>query len=394
MIRPTPRAVAVFAAGVPLALLLVIYDPALWRVSARLRRGGAGRHRRATAARACRRGGLSLRVDLPETLYVGERGAITVAHRARATCGARRDSSLLGELRGRRSTGRDRRAASSQPGADAPAPVRAARRRGAGRIEIDACGCAGAGRWAGRVRAPCPGRRARSTSLPNVRGVRSAALQFFVARAVFGIKVQRAAGRRHRVRCAARLRARPRQPLHRLEALGAPPQAAVQGVPHRAQSPRRPRLRHRLSDERADGRPAAARPRDQRRSAARLDLAARRRSRRHLWLRRRCCGSISNRRRGIAELRAAFSAPPRELDYHHDETNFTLGLAELSARLKRRALVILFTDFVDTVTAELLVETMARIARQHVVVFVTLRDAVLHGLADAPPDNSMTSRKR
>ena len=74
------------------------------------------------------------------------------------------------------------------------------------------------------------------------------------------------------------------------------------------------------------------------------------------------------------------------LDYHHTETNFTLGLAELSARLQRRALVILFTDFVDTVTAELMIEATQRIARQHVVVFVTLRDAVLHGLADAPPD--------
>ena len=30
MIKPTPRAVAVFAAGIPLTLLLVIYSPDLW----------------------------------------------------------------------------------------------------------------------------------------------------------------------------------------------------------------------------------------------------------------------------------------------------------------------------------------------------------------------------
>ena len=46
---------------------------------------------------------------------------------------------------------------------------------------------------------------------------------------------------------------------------------------------------------------------------------------------------------------------------------------------------ILFTDFVDTVTAELMIEATQRLARRHVVIFVTLRDAVLHGIADAPP---------
>jgi uncharacterized protein (DUF58 family) len=75
-----------------------------------------------------------------------------------------------------------------------------------------------------------------------------------------------------------------------------------------------------------------------------------------------------------------------ELDYHTEETNFTLGLAELGARLKRRALVILFTEFVDTVTAELLIESMTRVASRHVVVFVTLRDSLLQQTLDAPPD--------
>jgi uncharacterized protein (DUF58 family) len=75
-----------------------------------------------------------------------------------------------------------------------------------------------------------------------------------------------------------------------------------------------------------------------------------------------------------------------ELDYTTHETNFTLGLAELTARLKRRALVILFTDFVDTITAELLVESVQRTASRHVVVFVTLRDALLQRTVEAAPD--------
>ena len=74
-----------------------------------------------------------------------------------------------------------------------------------------------------------------------------------------------------------------------------------------------------------------------------------------------------------------------ELDYHHQETNFTLGLAELNARLKRRALVILFTDFVDTITAELLIEGMQRVANRHVVMFVTQRGSVLQRAVDAAP---------
>ena len=74
------------------------------------------------------------------------------------------------------------------------------------------------------------------------------------------------------------------------------------------------------------------------------------------------------------------------LDYYHEETNFSLGLAQLNARLKRRALVVLFTDFVDTVTAELLIESMQRVANRHVI-FVMLRGAVLQRMADAAPQS-------
>ncbi len=75
-----------------------------------------------------------------------------------------------------------------------------------------------------------------------------------------------------------------------------------------------------------------------------------------------------------------------QLGYHMEETNFTLGLAELNARLKRRALVIIFTEFVDTVTAELLIESLQRMANRHAVVFVTLRDPALESIIDAVPD--------
>ncbi|MDR3077136.1 MAG: DUF58 domain-containing protein [Planctomycetota bacterium] len=75
------------------------------------------------------------------------------------------------------------------------------------------------------------------------------------------------------------------------------------------------------------------------------------------------------------------------LAYRTEETNFTLGLAEFSLRLRRRALVILFTDFVDAVSAELMLESLNLAARKHVVLFVTFRDPLLARLRDAPPDS-------
>ncbi|PWM71216.1 MAG: DUF58 domain-containing protein [Desulfovibrionaceae bacterium] len=74
------------------------------------------------------------------------------------------------------------------------------------------------------------------------------------------------------------------------------------------------------------------------------------------------------------------------LDYGVEETNFTLALAELNARLQRRALIVLFTEFVDTVSAELLAESLQWMVRRHVVVCVTLRDPLLTRLWEARPD--------
>jgi len=73
------------------------------------------------------------------------------------------------------------------------------------------------------------------------------------------------------------------------------------------------------------------------------------------------------------------------LAYSGDETNFTLGIAELQTRMRRRSLIVLFTDFVDTITAELLVENVRRLATRHLLMFVTLRDNLLPGMFDAQP---------
>jgi uncharacterized protein (DUF58 family) len=104
---------------------------------------------------------------------------------------------------------------------------------------------------------------------------------------------------------------------------------------------------------------------------------------------------FDERPRSFHEPVAGVNAFPRlqaataELDYSSAETNFTLGLAELSLRLRRRSLVVLLTDFVDTVSAELMLENLDRLARRHLVVFVTLRDPTLGDIAGARPQTSL-----
>ena len=84
----------------------------------------------------------------------------------------------------------------------------------------------------------------------------------------------------------------------------------------------------------------------------------------------------------LARLQHAVS----RLAYANEETNFTLGLAELNQRLRRRALVVIFTEFVDTVTAQLLLEGLQRIANRHAIIFITLQDPLMSELIHAEPD--------
>ncbi len=74
-----------------------------------------------------------------------------------------------------------------------------------------------------------------------------------------------------------------------------------------------------------------------------------------------------------------------DLDYSNEETNFTLALTTLGAQLKRRSLVLVFTDFVDPTSADLMLKTVGRLAERHLVLFVLMQDVELAALADADP---------
>ena len=73
------------------------------------------------------------------------------------------------------------------------------------------------------------------------------------------------------------------------------------------------------------------------------------------------------------------------LDYAPGEPNFTLALSTLAARLKRRSLIVLFSDFADPTSAELMVESIERLIRHHLVIFVTFEDSELAELTSAEP---------
>lgn len=94
----------------------------------------------------------------------------------------------------------------------------------------------------------------------------------------------------------------------------------------------------------------------------------------------------------IAEARAfhRLQSAAAGLDYAPGESNFTLALATLTTRLKRRSLIVLFSDFTDPTAAELMVESIGRLIEKHLVVFVTITDVELEHLIDQQPGDIAT----
>ena len=76
-----------------------------------------------------------------------------------------------------------------------------------------------------------------------------------------------------------------------------------------------------------------------------------------------------------------------ELEYVSRETNHTLALTELNARTPKRSLIIIFTDFVDTTSAELMIENIGILSKRHLVVFVAIRDPEVEDIVDQTPDD-------
>jgi len=63
-----------------------------------------------------------------------------------------------------------------------------------------------------------------------------------------------------------------------------------------------------------------------------------------------------------------------KIDYAPVESNFTLALMTLSAELNRRSLIILFTEFTDATSADLMIRAAGRLVKKHRLLFVVIRD--------------------
>lgn len=74
-----------------------------------------------------------------------------------------------------------------------------------------------------------------------------------------------------------------------------------------------------------------------------------------------------------------------KLDYSVEDANYTLALTSLSARLERRSLIVLFTDFVDTISAELMLENVKRLMDRHLIIFACFEDEQLSEMIEAEP---------
>jgi uncharacterized protein (DUF58 family) len=74
------------------------------------------------------------------------------------------------------------------------------------------------------------------------------------------------------------------------------------------------------------------------------------------------------------------------IEYSDRETNYTLALATLTTGLHRRSLIVVFTDFADTISAELMLAAVGRLLSRHLVLFVLFHDEELEALATAEPE--------
>ncbi len=379
MIRPTGRAVLIFVCGIPLTLLVVIYNPSLWVLAF-----GYGAFVLLAAATDASLTFpprlLEIKVTVPEALYIGERGASTAtiaATRWRRATPFELIADQRGEIEpsdivtGVLAVGQEVRVV---------LPI-APRRRG--KVHVDRVWV----RWRGPLGlvqfTRCIPVDRTVDVLPNVRGVHGVALQFYSREAIYGIKTERHKGEgaefealreyvpgfdsrfidwkhsaRHRKLVCKEFQIERNHPVVMAFDTGYLMLEPIDGIT---------RLDHAIN--------------------AGLVLA---------WISLRGGDLVGvygfdaavrhylGPSRGISSF-ARIQHSTAELSYQHQETNFTLGLAELNARLKRRALVILFTDFVDTITAELLIESMQHVVNRHVVVFVTQRGSVLQRAVEAPP---------
>ena len=94
---------------------------------------------------------------------------------------------------------------------------------------------------------------------------------------------------------------------------------------------------------------------------------------------------------GLVSGAAAFPELQRlaaAIDYSGDETNYTFALTTLAARLTRRSMIVLFTEFTDLTSADFMVRAARKLVRTHLLLVVVLRDEELEAIAGREPESA------
>jgi len=377
--RPTLRCVLLFAGGIPVALLPVVFGAQLWTLwIAYLGLCVAASGLDLLLGLPRRR--LAVETEAPDTLYIGDRAALAVSLQAPRRAGV---VEVLADLDDdlKRQPALHVGVAAGTTRFEIPL---VARRRGT--VSVKDLWL----RWSGPLRLVARQKQHRLgfslAVVPNIKAVRVAALRFFAAREFMtGLKVERYVGdgsefeslreyvpgldpramnwkasARHRKLICEEFRAERNHSVVLALDSGHLMSDPLDGIP---------KLDHAIN------------------AGLLLTYVCLRTGDRVGWF------TFDEQVRSFAEPEGGMRAFLRlqrqsaEIEYSTGETNFTLGLMELSTRLRRRSLVIVLSDFVDTVSAELMLENLARLSRRHMILFVTLRDPRLDEVVSARPDS-------
>ncbi len=388
MISPTRRAVALLAAGAPVALLLALAAPALWvagpawvlAVAALIGIDGG---------LAAPRGAASFAVEAPDELAAPDgEAAVTLAVAFEGRPPRRIEAALQANAK--------LKIAPVQVSADA-SPDQSHRagfrltpvRRGEGRLERAWA------RWSGplgllRVEASAPLDRIVRV-VPDLEAVRAEAMRLFARNAFSGLKSRPETGDGFEFQAL-----REHQPGMDLRAIDWK-QSARHGqvLSKEFRVERNHPVMLALDSGRLMGEPVGGAPKLDRALTAALLIA-------YVALamgdrvglcafdaRPRLVGKPVSGRAAFPALRSLAAA----VDYSTEETNFTLGLSAVGSALDRRALVVVFTDFADPTSAQLMLESADRMSRRHLLLFVLFEDAELEAVrARAPSEPADVSR--
>ena len=94
---------------------------------------------------------------------------------------------------------------------------------------------------------------------------------------------------------------------------------------------------------------------------------------------------------GLVSGAAAFGALQRlaaRIEYSSEETNYTFALTTLAAKLTRRSMIVLFTEFTDLTSAEFMVRAAGRLLQTHLLLVIVLRDVELESVIAHAPESA------